>query len=122
MSAAGHGGKDTGAIKDEYKDQNKVWQMRVYNKPLVKQVVNMFIPSEKSLQYRKNVKLMKDAATKQKMETLYVNRIGLTIVAFLASLLLVWFIHTVAIDYIYSNPVSDYDLIGGLSEKDLAQL
>lgn len=111
--------KDTGAIKDEYKDQNKVWQMRVYNKPFIKQFVNMFIPSEKSLQYRKNVKLMKDAATKQKMETLYVNRIGLTIVAFFASLLLVWFIHTVAIDYIYTNPVSDYDLIGGLSEQDL---
>lgn len=111
--------KDTGAIKDEAKDQNKVWQMKLYNKPFIKPFVNMFIPSKKSMQYRKNVKLMKDSATKQKMETVYINRMCLCLLTFFASLLLVGFIHKVAINYIYTNPVSDYDLMGGLSEKDM---
>ena len=110
--------KDTGAIKDEYKDQNKVWQMKVYKKPFIKPFVNLFLPNKKSLPYRKNVKLMKDAATKQKMETLYVNRICLCILAFIGTVVLIWFVHKVAIDYIYTNPVSDYDLMGGLSDKD----
>ena len=111
--------KDTGAIKDEYKDQNKVWQMRLYKKPFVKPFINMFLPAKNSLQYRKNVKLMKDAAAKQKMETLYVNRIAIGILAFIGALALFFFIHTVALDYIYTNPVADYDLMGGLSEKDM---
>lgn len=111
--------KDTGAIKDEYKDQNKVWQMRLYKKPFVKPFVNMFLPAKNSMQYRKNVKLMKDAAAKQKMESLYVNRIAIGILAFIGALALFFFIHTVALDYIYTNPVADYDLMGGLSEKDM---
>ncbi len=113
--------KDTGAIKDEYKDQNKTWQMRLYKKPYLKPFINMFIPASNSLQYRKNVKLMKDAAAKQKMETLYVNRIGIGILSFIGALLLFFFIHTVALDYIYTNPVADYDLMGGLSEKDMQE-
>ena len=113
--------KDTGAIKDEYKDQNKVWQMKLYKKPFIKPFVDIVIPDKKSMQYRKNIKLMKDAATKQKMETLYINRIGVSILTFFASLVLVWFIHGVAVNYIYTEPVSDYDLMGGLSEKDMQE-
>ena len=32
--------KDTGSIKDEYKDPNKVWQMRLYKKDFVKPIVD----------------------------------------------------------------------------------
>ena len=110
--------KDTGAIKDEYKDQNKVWQMKLYKKPVIKQIVDMFLPNKKTMEYRKNVKLMKDSATKQKMETLYVNRICICIGTFFASLLLMLFIHKTAINYIYNEPVADYDLVGELSERD----
>ena len=111
--------KDTGSIKDEAKDQNKVWQMRLYNISKIKPFIDLFIPSVKSKEYRKNVKLMKDAAAKQKMETLYVNRISLCIVVFIVSIIFFGFAHKVALDYIYNQPVANYDLMGGsLSEYD----
>lgn len=113
--------KDTGSIKDEYKDQNKVWQMRLYRKPFIKPIVDLFIPSNKSREYRKNVKLMKEAAAKQKMETLYVNRIIICIVVFIASIVFFGFVHKVALNYIYTQPVADYSLMtGSLSEYDMA--
>lgn len=110
--------KDTGSIKDEYKDQNKVWQMKLYNKPYVKPIVDAFIPNKKSMEYRKNVKLMKEAAAKQKMETVYVNRIVLCILTFIISIIFFSFIHKVALDYIYTEPVSDYDMLGDMSDAD----
>ena len=110
--------KDTGAIKDEYKDQNKVWQMKLYRKPFIKPIIDSFIPNKRSKEYRKNVNLMKEAAAKQKMETLYVNRICICILVFFLSILFFSFIHKVAIDYIYTQPVSDYDLLGELSEYE----
>ena len=54
------------------------------------------------------------------METLYVNRILCCILVFILSLLLFNQIHNVAIDYIYENPTTQYDLLGELSEKDKA--
>ena len=110
--------KDTGSIKDEYKDPNSVWQMRLYKKEFIKPIIDMFIPKKKTKEYRKNVKLMKEAAAKQKMETLYVNRICLCIVSFVISILFFCLVHSVALDYIYTQPVGDYDLMGGLSEAD----
>ncbi len=108
--------KDNGAIKEEYKDPNKVWQMKLYNKPVIKKIVDLFIPKQKTKEYRKTVELLKDAASKQKMETLYVNRIVVCIAVFFASLFLFMQIHNVAIDYIYENPTSEYDLMGELNE------
>ena len=110
--------KDTGSIKDEYKDQNKVWQMKLYRNEIVKPIVNLFIPKKNTKEYRNNVKLMKESATKQKMETLYVNRICLCIGTFILSILFFILIHSVAVNYIYTEPVADYDVMGGLSEAD----
>ncbi len=109
--------KDTGSIKDEYKDPNKVWQMKLYKNQFVKPLVDMFVPNKKSTEYRKNVKLMKEAAAKQKMETLYINRIFMAIATFVMSIVLFNVVHKVAINYIYTQPVADYDMISGLSES-----
>ena len=111
--------KDTGSIKDEYKDQNKVWQMKLYRMPFVKQIIDLLAPTRKSKEYRKNVKLMKEAATKQKMETLYVNRLVICIATFLISILFFNYAHYIALDYIYTQPVANYDLIGDLSPEDI---
>ena len=103
--------KDNGSIKGEYVDPNKVWQMKLYNKPLVKKVVDLFIPKEKTKEYRKDTNLLKDAASKQKLETLYINRIMCCIVVFIISLLIFGQVHNVAIDYIYENPTTQYDML-----------
>ena len=110
--------KDNGSIKDEYKDPNKVWQMRLYKKNLVKQIVDRFIPNKNTREYRKNVKLMKEAAAKQKMETLYVNRICLAIVAFILSIVFFTVIHNTAVNYIYTEPVADYDMLSTAVNED----
>lgn len=112
--------KDTGNIKDEYKDPNKVWQMKLYKKQFVKPIVDMFVPNKKSMEYRKNIKLMKEAAAKQKMETLYINRICMAIATFIISIAFFNVLHKVAINYIYTQPVADYDMISGLNEEDTA--
>ena len=110
--------KDTGSIKDEYKDQNNVWQMKLYRMPFLKPIIDLFIPTKKSKEYRKNIKIMKEAAAKQRMETLYVNRLVICIATFLLSICFFNYAHKVALDYIYTTPVADYDLIGDLSPED----
>ncbi|MBQ6992476.1 MAG: hypothetical protein IJN50_06195 [Clostridia bacterium] len=110
--------KDSGAIKDDYKDPNKVWQMKLYNKAPVKKIVDLFIPKEKTKEYRKITTLMKDAATKQKIETLYVNRVAVAIVSFIGALLFCFALHKVSVDYVYTEPTADYDLLGQMSEAD----
>ena len=107
--------KDNSTNK-EYVDPNKVWQMKLYNKKPIKKIVDLFIPKEKTKEYRKDVQLLKDAASKQKMETLYVNRITVCILVFIVALFFFVQVHNVAVTYIYENPTSKFDLIGGMSE------
>ena len=109
--------KDNGSIKEQYKDPNKVWQMKLYNNPLIKKIVDLFIPKERTKEYRKDIQLLKDAASKQKLETHYVNRIVSCIGVFFASLILFTQIHNIAVDYIYENPTSEYNVLGEMTER-----
>ena len=113
--------KDTGGIKEDFKDQNKVWQIKLYNKPIIKKIMDLFIPKKNTKERRIVTKLMKDAATRQKLETLYVNKVVLFFVAALISVLLFAFGHTVAKNYVYEEPTSDYNLLGSMNEKDKAE-
>ena len=110
--------KDSGAIKDEYKDPNNVWQMKLYKNPIIKKIVDLFIPKEKTREYRKMIQLMKDSATKQKLETVYVNRLVISIATFFCSMLLFMQLHNVAVDYVYNEPTSDYNIMGTMSASD----
>ena len=110
--------KDNGSIKDEYKDPNKVWQMRLYKKDFIKPIVDKFIPGKNTKEYRKNVKLMKEAAAKQKMEALYVNRICLAILSFILAIFFFAIVHNTAVDYIYTEPVADYDMLSSAANED----
>ncbi len=109
--------KDNGSINNDYKDPNNCWQMKLYKNPIAKKVIDLFIPKERTKEYKKDVNLLKDAASKQKMEAFYINRIVSCIAVFFISLFLFTQIHNVAVDYIYENPTSEYDLLGGMSEK-----
>ena len=110
--------KDNGGIKSEYQDPDKVWQMKLYKNPICKKIVDLFLPKEGTKQYNLDTNLLKDAASKQKMETFYVNRIFFFITAFIVSLLLFTQVHNVAVDYIYENISSEYDLLGSMTEKE----
>lgn len=110
--------KDNGGIRAEYQDPNSTWQVKLYNKPIIKKIVNLFLPKEGTKQYNLDTNLLKDAASKQKMETFYVNRLVLFVIVFIASLFLFTQIHNVAVGYIYENAGSEYDLLGSMSKKE----
>ena len=110
--------KDNGSTNNDYKDPNNTWQMKLYKNPIAKKVIDLFIPKKRTKEYKKDVNLLKDAASKQKMEAFYVNRIVACIVVFFISLFLFIQIHNVAVDYIYETPTSDYNILGEMSEND----
>lgn len=110
--------KDTGAIKAEYKDPNRVWQMKIYQKPLIKKFVDLFIPKTNSKNYRVLTKLMKESAYKQKMQTFVINKMVICVVTVLIALFLFNFAHKSAVNYVYTEPTADYNLLGSMSEAD----
>lgn len=110
--------KDNGSTGINTKNTENPWQARLYKKKLIKKVVDLFIPKKGSKEYRKVQQYLKDAASHLKMEWLYINRIVMAIVTCMASIIIFAQMHVVAIDYIYTEPTTDYDLMGGMSEKD----
>lgn len=113
--------KDTGGIKVEFKDQNKVWQIKLYQKPIIKKIMDLIIPKKNTKEHRLVTKLMKEASTKQKIETLYVNKVIICIATILVTILLFAAGHGIAIKYVYEEPTSDYNLLGSMSDKDRAE-
>ena len=110
--------KDNGSTGINTKNTENPWQARLYRKTIIRKIVDLFIPKVGTKEYRKIQQLLKDSASHLKMEWLYINRICVAIVTCIASIVIFSQMHVVAINYIYEEPTTDYDIIGGLSEKD----
>ena len=93
------------------------WQKKIYENELVKKIVNSFIPKKGTLENKKLVKLFKDSATKQKVEWFYINKILICIVVFIISVIFLQKLHSIQINYIYTNVSSSSSIIG-MSEDD----
>lgn len=109
--------KDNGTGKSTQNTENP-WQSKVYKNKIGKKIVDVFLPKKGTKEYRKITNLLKDSASKLKMEWLYVNRLSITVLAFVVSLLLFQQTHKVAIDMVYTEPTTDLDIIGMMSEND----
>ncbi len=109
--------KDNGSTGINTKNTENPWQARLYKKKIIKKIVDLFIPKEGTKEYRKVGQLLKDAASNLKMEWLYINRICLFIVTFIVSLIVFSQLHAVAINYIYTEPTTDYDIIRWVIRK-----
>ena len=109
--------KDNGSTDRQTTNAENPWQSKVYKNPIGKKVVDLFIPKKGTKEYLKVQKLQKDSASKLKMEWLYVNRICLAIVFFIVAMFLSWQLHRIAINWVYTEPTADYDLLGGLSDR-----
>ena len=101
--------KDNGSVAMNTRNTENPWQQRVYKK--MKKIIDLFIPKEGSKEYRKIQNLLKDAASHLKMEWLYVNRIVLCITTCIVSLIIFTYLHKIAVDYIYTEPTTDYNLL-----------
>ena len=85
--------KDNGSTTINTKNTENPWQEKVYRNKFGKKIVDLFIPRNGTKDYQKLQKDLKDAASKDKIEWLYVNRIALTIVGFIAALFLSSYLH-----------------------------
>jgi hypothetical protein len=110
--------KDNGGVQVDISTNQHPWQEKVYKNPLFKKIINAFIPKKGSKDYRKMQNLLKDSASKAKMEWVYVNRICLAVVTFFASILLFAQLHRLAINYIYTEPTTRTTVLGTMSEKN----
>ncbi|MCI8411181.1 MAG: hypothetical protein HFJ40_01780 [Clostridia bacterium] len=104
--------KDNGSTGIDTKSTDNPWQEKLYKKKLVKRIVDLFIPKKGTKEYRKVGQLLKDSASKLKMEWLYINRIMLAIVTCISSIIIFSQLHVIAINYIYTEPTTDYNIIG----------
>lgn len=109
--------KDNGSVNIKLENNQNPWQARLYRKKIVKRFVDLFIPKDGTADRRKIKKALKDAASKQKIEWLYINRLVLTVVVFFASIVMFYMLHKVQINYIYTTPTTDYNLIGEMDDR-----
>ena len=109
--------KDNGSTTIDTRSSNP-WEAKLYKKTVIKQIVDLFIPKDGTKERRKLRDLLKDAASKDKIEWIYVRRLTLTVTVFVVSLILFMQLHKIQIDYIYNEPTSTYDIVGEMSAKD----
>ena len=112
--------KDNGSTKIEIRPDNP-WEEKVYRIPIIKQIVDSFVPKDGTKERRKLKNLMKDAASKDKIQWLYVKRLLLTVATFVGSLFIFSQLHSLQVHYIYTEPTAIYDIVGQMTEKDQKQ-
>ncbi len=110
--------KDNGSVNTKTQNTENPWQEKLYRKKPIKKFVNLFMPKEGTKDYRKQKELLKDAASPLKLSWVYVNRIVLFIVVFIVSIIIMIYLHKLQVDYIYTEPTSNYDLMGDMGEAD----
>lgn len=111
--------KDNGSIQT-ITNENP-WQKKIYENTYIKKIVNIFVPKKGTREYRKIIKLLKDSASKLKMEWLFINRITLCIVVFVISIFAFEKIHNIAVDLVYTDTSSYSNSVIGMSEAEEAQ-
>ena len=110
--------KNNGSTDRQATNQENPWQAKVYKNPIGKKITDMFLPKKGTKEYIKVQKLLKDSASKTKMEWMYVNKIATAVVLFIVSFILMIQLHQIAIDWVYTEPTTEYDLIGGLTDRE----
>jgi len=102
--------KDNGSTAVNTKNTENPWQEKLYKIGFVKKIVDLFMPKEGSKEDRNLTKKMKNAATKDKKQWIYINRIILCIMTFVVSIFLFSYVHSLVIKGVYTDPTEDYDV------------
>ena len=105
--------KDNGSV-DTGRDMQNPWENKLYKKKYVKWFVDKIVPKEGTKEYRLKTRLMKDSATKLKIEWLYIDRCMYAVV----SMFVFWQLHNLTIQYIYDEPKAEYDLLGNMNADE----
>ena len=110
--------RDNGSTGMNAKNTENPWQEKLYKIKPIKKFIDLFIPKDGTKEYRKIRKDMKDSATKDKIQWIYINRLVLCVTTFVVSLVLIIQLHQITIKNVYTDPTVDYNIIGQMSEKD----
>ena len=110
--------KDNGSVNTKTQNTENPWQEKLYKIKPIKKFIDLFIPKDGTKEYRKIRKDMKDSATKDKIQWIYINRLVLCVTTFVVSLVLIIQLHQITIKNVYTDPTVDYNIIGQMSEKD----
>ena len=112
--------KDNGSTNVANNMENP-WQAKLYKKKWIKKFVDIFIPKDGTKEYRKARTLLKDSASKLKMEWFYINKLVCAFIIFIVGMLVFIIGHKMAVNYVKTNPTSDYNLMGSMTEKEEEQ-
>ncbi len=112
--------KDNGSVNMNTQNTENPWQAKLYKNKFAKKIIDLFLPKDGTKEYKKVKQLLTDAASPLKMEWVYINRIALSVVTFVVSIFVFMYLHQIAIDYEYTQPTTDYNLIS-MSTKDEAK-
>jgi hypothetical protein len=108
--------KDNGSVNVSANTENP-WQAKLYKKKWAKKFIDYFIPKTGTKEYRQMTLLLKDSASPLKLEWFYINRLAVALVAFIVSLFVLITAHKMAINYVKTEPTSDYNLLGSMNES-----
>ena len=109
--------KDNGSVNMNTKNTENPWQAKVYKNKICKKIIDLFLPKNGTKEHKKVKDLLKESASPLKMEWVYVNRITIAIITFISSIFIFGYLHKIAIDYEYTQPTTDYNLVS-MSAKD----
>ena len=112
--------KDNGSVNTTVNIENP-WQAKLYKNKYAKKIIDLFIPKQGTKDYRKTVQLLKDSASKLKLEWYYINRMGAGILGFVIGFAILYASHQMAIQYQFTEPTADYNLLGSMNEKQEAK-
>ncbi|MFR2535062.1 MAG: hypothetical protein ACLS95_07595 [Clostridia bacterium] len=110
--------KDNGSTAKNTKNTENPWQEKLYRIKPIKKFIDLFIPKDGTKESRKIKTVMKEAASKDKIQWIYINRLVLCVATFIASVFLFNQMHTIAINNVYTDPTQTYNIIGEMSAKD----
>ena len=110
--------KDNGSTTINTKNTENPWQEKLYKIKPIKKFVDLFIPKEGTKDYLKIKRIMKDSASRDKIEWIYINRISLCIISFLVTLIFTIQLHKITIKNVYTDPTATYNIVGEMSDKD----
>ncbi len=110
--------KDNGSTKIVQNVQNP-WQEKLYNVKIVKKFIDLIAPKPDTKEHRKLERLLKDSGSKLKIRWLYINKVLICILTFIASLIFFFALHKVQINFIYTEPTVSYNLLGEAEGREL---
>ncbi len=109
--------KDNGDTSKFKISNDNPWQEKVYRIPIIETFIDKLVPTAGKQKYAKIRKLLKDSASKQKMEWLYVTRVTYALIGFLVMLVLFKQLHSIAIQNVMTQATTQDVVFGQMNDK-----